>query len=179
MFTAEVRYKSIGVWWDFAWLRLDTDAVSPGPAFGSVNLESDFIHSTAALSYRLPIEGKLHGRLLGGIRLWYVQEELSASGNLLPAFKADGENTWVDPIVGADLSYDLSPKWSVIAKGTVGGLEGPSDLSWEAMGGMSYRFSDWCSGAFGYRYLHEDYSRDRFNFNTDIQGFIVGIGFHF
>jgi len=179
MFTAEARYKDIGLWWDFAWLRLDTDATSPRPAFTAVNLESDFIHSTAALSYRLPLEGRLRVEVLAGARVWYVHEDLSATGNVLFSFNAKGDNTWVDPIVGADLSYQLTPKWSLVAKGRAGGQEGVSDLSWEAMGGVSYRFSNCCSGAFGYRYLHEDYSRKRFTLNTDIQGFIAGVMFHF
>ncbi len=179
MFIAEARYKDIGLWWDFAWLRLDTDAANPGPAFQSVNLESDFIHSTTAFSYRLPIEGKLHATLLAGARVWHVKEEVVANGNLLPSFSADSDNAWVDPIAGADLSYNLTPKWSIVAKGTLGGLEGPADLSWEAMGGLSCRFGKRCSGAVGYRYLHEEYSRNRFTLNTDIQGFIAGFGFHF
>jgi hypothetical protein len=179
MLAAQVRYRSVGLWFDFAWLRLDTGATSPGPAFSSVALRSDFIHSTAALSYRLPLPGRFHADLLAGARLWYVNEEIQAAGNLLPAFNASGDHTWADPIVGADLRFDLNQRWSLIAKGTAGGFGAASDLGWEVMGGLSYRCSELCSVSLGYRYLHEDYNRDHFTLNTDLQGFILGVGFHF
>ena len=179
MLGAQVRYKSVGLWFDFAWLRLNTEATSPQPAFSSVDLKSDFIHSTAALSYRLPLNGKFHADLLAGARLWYVKEEITATDQWLPGFNASGDKAWVDPIVGADLRYELTKRWSLLAKGTAGGFESRSDLGWEAMGGVSCQFSDRCYGGLGYRYLHEEYSRNRFALNTDIQGFILGVGFHF
>jgi opacity protein-like surface antigen len=179
MLSAQARYRSFGLWLDFAWLRLDTKAINPGPAFSEVNLRSDFIHSTAALSYRLPVPGKFQADVLAGARIWYVSDEIKAAGNVLPDFSSSGDHTWVDPIVGGDMSYELSRRWSLLAKGTVGGFDSVSDLGWEAMGGVSYRCSDLCSIAFGYRYLHEDYARNHFTFNTDIQGFILGVGFHF
>ena len=179
MLSAQARYRSVGLWVDFMWLGLDSKANNPGPAFSSVDLKSDFIHSTAALSYRLPWQGKFHADVLAGARLWYVSEEIKATGAALPGFNSSGDKTWVDPVIGADLRYDLSRRWSLLTKGTAGGFSSASDLGWEVMGGVSYRCSDWCSVTLGYRYLHEDYARDRFTFNTDIQGFILGVGFHF
>ena len=46
MLAAEVHYKSVGLWADFAWTRFDNKTDSPGPAFSDMNLESDFIHNT-------------------------------------------------------------------------------------------------------------------------------------
>lgn len=173
---AQVRYRSVGLWADFAWLQLDSEANHPGPAFSAVNLKTDFIHGTAALTYRLPLQGKFHADVLAGARFWFVSERIEATTGTLPGFNAGGDNTWVDPIIGADLRYELSPRWALVTKGTVGGS---SDLGWEVMSGASYRCSELCSVAFGYRFLHEEYARNRFTFNTDIQGFIVGVGFHF
>lgn len=111
--------------------------------------------------------------------LWWVNEDLEFKSGTLPGFKSSGDKTWVDPVIGAGLSYDLSKRWSLVTKGTVGGFGVSTDLAWEVFGGVSYRFTDWCSATAGYRYLHEDYSRDRFNFNLDAQGFLLGFGFHF
>ena len=179
MLAAEARYRSVGVFVDFAWLRLDSEALHPGPAFSDVNLKSDFIHTTAALTYRLPLQGKFHADLLAGARLWTISEEISATDGARPGFKFSGANTWVDPVVGADLRYDLSARWFLVTKGTVGGFGVSSDIAWEVLGGVGYRMADWCSATIGYRYLHEDYDRNRFTFNTDIQGVILGVGFHF
>ena len=177
MLAVQARYRSVGLFADFAWLQLDSKASNPGPAFSGGNLKSDFIHSTVALNYRLPLEGRFHAELLAGARLWHVSADLKYQGGGLPGFNVSGGQTWVDPVLGADLSYALSRRWSLLTRGTAGGAG--SGLGWEVMGGVSYRFSDWWSTTFGYRFLHEDYAHNRFSINTDIQGFILGVGFHF
>jgi opacity protein-like surface antigen len=179
MLAAQARYKSVGLAVDFAWLRLGTEALNPGPAFSAVDLKSDFIHTTAALTYRLPLRGKFHADLLAGARLWNVNEEITFAGGALPGFKASGDKTWVDPVIGAELRYDLSERWSLVTKGTVGGFGVSSKIAWEVFSGVDYRFTDWCSGILGYRYLHEEYDREDFKFNLDTNGFLLGVGFHF
>jgi hypothetical protein len=179
MLSAQARYRSAGLFMDFAWLRLTTDSLSPGPAYGDVSFRSDFIHSTAALTYQLPLEGKLRAELLAGARLWHVSEEAKATPGLLPGFNANADKTWVDPVVGASLSYDLGRQWSADAKGLVGGFGISADIAGEAFAGVSHRFSDRCSLTFGYRYLHEDYDRGNFALKLDTHGFLVGVGFHF
>ena len=177
MLAMQARYRSVGLFADFAWLQLDSEASNPGPAFSDGNLKSDFIHSTVALSYRFPLDGRFHAELLAGARLWYVSADIKYQGGVLPGFNVSGNQTWVDPVFGANLGFDLSPHWSLLTRGTAGGAG--LGLGWEVMGGVSYQFNDSCSAAIGYRYLHEDYSHNRFYINTDIQGFIVGVGFHF
>lgn len=179
LLTAEVQYRSVGLFVDFAWVRLDTDAINPGPAFSAANLESDLIHTTAALTYRLPSHGKLHTQILVGARVWYVNEELEFTSGALPGFNTSGDKVWADPIIGADLRYELSPRWFVTTKGTVGGFGVSADIAWEVFAGVGYHINDCCSVALGYRYLHEDYDRGGFNFNLDSHGFLVGFGFRF
>ncbi len=179
MLAAQARYRSVGLFVDFAWLRLNTEAINPGPDFSAVNLKSDFIHSTAALTYRLPLQGKFHAEILAGARLWYVANDLEFKGGVLPGFNANGDKTWVDPMVGASLTYELTTRWSADLKGMVGGFGVSADIAGEVFAGVSYRFTDWCSATLGYRYLHEEYDRSGFAFNLDTHGFLLGFGFHF
>ena len=179
MFAGEVRYRSVGLFVDCAWLRLNTAAIRPGPLFSYVNLKSDFIHTTCALTYRLPLEGKLQVEALAGARIWYVGNEFSSGAGAIPGVAAATDQAWADPLVGAEVRYDLTRRWSLDVKGTVGGFGVGATIAWEAFGGVSYRFTDWCSATLGYRYLHENYSRDRSTFNLDAHGFLLGMGFHF
>jgi opacity protein-like surface antigen len=179
MFEAQVRYRSVGLLMDFAWLRLETEAIQPGPAFSAVELESNLIHATLAATYTLPLEGRFHAELLAGARLWNTREDLEFKGGILPGFQASSERTWADPVIGGALRYDLSRRWSLAAKGLVGGFGVSSDLTWEAFGGVSFRFTDWCSATIGYRYLREDYDRDGFQLDLEAHGALVGVGFHF
>lgn len=179
MLSAQVRYRSAGLFMDFAWLRLTTDALSPGPAYGEVSLRSDFIHSTAALTYQLPLQGKLRSELLAGARLWHVANDFDATSGLLPDFTGAAEKAWVDPMVGVTLGYDLGKRWSADVKGLVGGFGASADIAGEVFAGVSHRFSDRCSATLGYRYLHEEYDRGNFAFNLDAHGFLLGVGLHF
>ena len=144
-----------------------------------MNLRSDFIHTTAALSYSLPLTGRLQADILAGARLWNVNEDLTFHSGLLPGFAASGDKTWVDPIVGADLRYDLSRRWFMEAKGTVGGFGVSADIAEEAFAGIGYRFTRSCSATIAYRYLHEEYTREHFNLSLEAHGFLLGFGFHF
>ena len=183
MFAGEARYRSFGLFVDCAWLRLDTAAIQPGPLFSYLNLRSDFVHTTCALTYRLPLEGTLKGKLhveaLAGARIWYVANDFSSGAGAIPGLAAATDQAWADPLVGAEVRYDLTRVWSLAVKGTVGGFGLGATMAWEAFGGVSYRFTDWCSATLGYRFLHEDYNRDRSTFNLDAHGFLLGVGFHF
>lgn len=179
MVAAQARYRSVGLFTDFAWLRLKTEALTPGPAYSEVQLQSDFIHSTAALTYRLPLEGKFHAEVLAGARLWHVANDFKVTSGALPGFDAGADKTWADPMVGASLSYDFWKRWSADVKGMVGGFGIAAEIAGEVFAGVSYRFTRSCSATLGYRYLHEEYDRDRFALNLDAQGFLLGVGFHF
>jgi len=179
MIAAEARYRSVGLWVDFAWLQLDTEGTRPGPLYSGVDLKSDFFHTTAALTYRLPLEGKFHVDLLAGARIWHVNEDLEFHSGLLPGFKTSGDTTWADPIIGADLRYDISKRWFVTTKGNVGGFGVSSSLAYEVFAGVGFRITDWCSTTLGYRYLYEKYDQDNFKFDLKAQGFLLGVGFHF
>lgn len=179
MLAAQVRYDAFGLFADFAWLRLNTEGLSPGPAYDEVKLRSDFVHVTTALTYEIPLRGKFHASALAGARLWYVSEEVNATGNVLPGFTASEDKTWVDPLVGADLRYNLGGRWALNAKGAVGGFGVAADFAGEVMVTVSYAISDRCSVSAGYRYLHEEYDRSHFSFDLNAHGFLLGVGLHF
>lgn len=179
MLAGAVHYNSFGAFFDFAWLRLETSGISPGPAFGSTELTSDLIHSTAGLSYRLPLEGRFQVTALAGARLWSVQEEFEATSGVLPGFATEADRTWVDPVVGLDLRYDLGGRWSLVGKGIVGGFGVSADFAAEALVGVNFRLSDHWFVGLGYRYLHERYDKDRFSLDLDAQGFLLGVGCRF
>jgi opacity protein-like surface antigen len=178
MLAGHLRYRSIGLFVDFAWLELETEAINPRPAYSTIVLESDFIHSTVAASYRIPLEGQFQIELLAGARLWHVANELEAASGLLQGFNATTDKTWADPIIGATFNYALTQKWSVGLEGFVGGFGVSADFAGELFAGATYRITDRCSATLGYRYLYEEYDRSvKFNLNT--HGFLLGVGFHF
>ena len=84
----------------------------------------------------------------------------------------------MDPIVGANLSYDLTRHWLLLVRGTVGGF-GNNDLGYDVFAGPAYRFADWGLVTLGYRYLHQEYNHNNFSLNANAHGFLLGVAFQF
>jgi len=178
LLAAQVHYKSWGLWADLVWIQTDTSAVKSGPLYSAKDLEANFYHSTIALSYLLPTSDKFRVELLAGARYWSVEATIDAQAGALPSFSGGQEETWITPVIGADFAYDLGPKWSLMAKGTVAVGDHNSD-GWEAMGGVTYRFGERWSTTLAYRYLKEEYTRKRFAYFTEVSGVVLGVSYRF
>lgn len=58
----------------------------------------------------------------------------------------------------------------------IGGFGVGSDLTWEFMPALSYRFSDAVSLALGYRWLDIDFDDSDFEFDAAQFGWLLGLG---
>jgi len=179
MLSAHIRYRDVGLLIDGAWLQLKTEGGDPSGLYSGVDIKSDIAYGEIAPTYRLPNFGHLHTDLLAGARIWYVSNELDFKGGEAPSFSRDRSKVWCDPIIGASLRYDFSPHWFASVIGDAGGFGVGSDFSWNVFGGIGYSFSKVFSMTLGYRYLHFDYEKDDFKMNANVQGFLLGFGFHF
>ena len=68
-----------------------------------------------------------------------------------------GASVW-DGVIGVRGSVDLNENWFLPYHADVGA--GQSDLTWQAMGGVGYRFG-WGELILAYRYLEWDLMSDR------------------
>ena len=87
---------------------------------------------------------------------------------------SDSEHV-LDGIVGLRGMTALSDKWYVNYHADIG--TGDSDLTWQALVGLNYRFSN-VDAAFGYRYLKWELNDDTFD-DLDISGPYAGVRFGF
>ena len=69
----------------------------------------------------------------------------------------------------------LSDKFFATFYGDIGA--GEPDLTWQALGGIGYRFNERVHATFVYRYMSYDYSSDDFIYDADTEGLGVGLGF--
>lgn len=179
LLTAHVRYRDLGLFLDGAWLQLKTDGDYPPVAYSGTEIKTDIAYGTLALSYQLPEVGHLKTDLLAGTRIWGVKNQIELAPGTLPGFTTSESRSWVDPIVGARLRYDLTKHWFGTVLGDVGGFGAGSDLTWSVFGGVGYSFTHWFSATVGYRYMHLDYKNARSKMDANLQGFLLGLGFHF
>ena len=82
---------------------------------------------------------------------------------------------WVDPLLGARVAVDVTKRWSVFARGDVGGfgIGNASDLTWQGMLGSQFRVADHASLTAGYRALGIE--RDGPVKNTILYGPQIGV----
>jgi hypothetical protein len=114
-----------------------------------------------------------------GARYTYLDIELDIRGHP----DREGDQDWVDPLIGVRTRWDLSEPWVLALEGSIGGFGVGSDFTWHAHGLLGY-----CFGLFGednatvfggYRALSQDYDDghgdDKFEWDVTLHGPIAGL----
>lgn len=98
----------------------------------------------------------------------------------------NGNQSWVDPIIGTRVIVDLSERWQLLMGGDVGGFGVGSDFTWSALGLVGYRFPLFGAEATavgGYKALYQDFDEGSgntlFKWNMTMHGPIVGLVIRF
>ena len=94
-----------------------------------------------------------------------------------------GSLSWVDPFVGLRARTDLNDRWTVDARGDIGGFGAASDFTWNIAAHIGYRLTPSLTLLSGYRVLDIDYEdgtgRDAFIFDVRTSGLQLGLGMTF
>ncbi len=120
--------------------------------------------------------------ILAGVRYLSLDADakLDITGPLpagLPSKElSESVNLW-DGIVGINGKAMLSDKWNVRYHFDIG--TGDSDLTWQALAGIGYRFNSWGSVVLIYRHLEYDQGKNKLLQNVSFSGPALGISFHF
>jgi hypothetical protein len=177
MLIGEARNGPYSLFGDLIYTKLSADSATPrGVLATSVDVESQTFAGLAGAGYSV-IEGP-SGRLdvVGGVRVWSVDTEISLSGPVLNGTRSDGA-TWVDGLVGVRGNFAFTPNLYVTGWGLVGA--GGADVDWDVMAGIGYQINETFSATLGYRALGVDYSNDGFLFDVVQQGPIAGLTIRF
>lgn len=137
---------------------------------------------SGAVGYRAA-EGATPVDLIGGLRYNRIDVDadlsLAARGALLLSVSPSFNKYWTDPFVGARIQHAFAERWSLVGYADVGGFGVGSDITWQALAGVSYAINDTVTAKLGYRYLHTDYDKDGFKYKSDIRGLYLGAGIRF
>lgn len=87
--------------------------------------------------------------------------------------------SWVDPIVGAELQFDFRNRWGARVAADVGGFGIASDFTWSARAEVSYKFSSHVGAFLGFAVLDWDYTNGNFEWDVTQYGPYMGISFFF
>jgi hypothetical protein len=118
-----------------------------------------------------------------GARYNNLSATIEGTGPLGVFRSASGTVDWWDPVIGARISVPLVETLSLDVMGDVGGFGVGSDLTWQALPTLNWRFSKWASVQAGYRLLYSDYSQgsgnNQFGYDILTHGPQIGFTFHF
>ena len=170
-----IRYKNVGLLTDFMYARISARYETPGPLFSNTSLVSKVTMVDLKASYRLYETERVWLELLAGARYYEQDLTITLNPGLLARRQGSGTEGWWDAVVGFRGEYSLNDKWFLAYMADIGG--GSSDLTWQAMASLGYRFTQNVSATVGYRYMDYDYSNDTgYVFDAETRGVVLGLG---
>jgi hypothetical protein len=178
MLITEARNGPYSIFGDLIYTKLGAGSATPrGILATSVDVEASTFAGLVGAGYSV-LDGP-SGRLdiVGGVRVWSVDTDISFSGAFLDGETRSDGATWVDGLVGVRGNFAFTPQFYAVGWALVGA--GQADLDWDVMAGIGYRFNDRYSATLGYRALGVDYSDDGFVFDVVQQGPIMGLTIRF
>lgn len=175
MAIGEARYDRYSIFGDIMYSKISGSAGTPrGILASSVEVSTETFAGLIGAGYSLLEDSSGRLEVVGGVRVWSVDSEISFSGGILDGVSRNDGATWVDGMAGLRGNYSITPKVYLTGWGLVGA--GEADIDWDVAGAIAYRFNDSISAVAGYRALGVDYSNDDgFLFDVVEQGPILGM----
>jgi len=177
--SAEARHGDFFFVGDLAYASVSDSAKISSLLVSKVKVQSKTFTGTLAAGYTLFRNENFQAGAFGGARIWSIDNTIKLNGGLLDGVKRSHTETFVDPIVGAAIEYDFSPRWSVRGSGSIGGFGAASDFEWGFTTTVSYQAGKNWGVVAGYRYLSVDYDRHGFVYDADQHGPLLGVYFTF
>jgi hypothetical protein len=163
---------------DFVYMGLGATERGPGG-----RLEADIDVDQLALEVNAGYEVVERLTLFGGLRYNDLSTEVRARGPLGNVVGAEGDESWVDPLVGAHYSIPITDVWSATLRGDIGGFGVGSDFAWQGVASFRWQITPRVGTALAYRYMAMDYEDDaprgRFKYDMTISGPALGVVFTF
>lgn len=121
--------------------------------------------------------------LLAGVRYTDLDTQIKASGPLGNTLSAEEQQSWVDPVIGAKVSWPLAERWSATLRGDIGGFGVGSEFAMQGIATLRWQVSPRTGVLLAYRYLEMDYEDgsgdDFFMYDMTISGPAMGVVFTF
>lgn len=178
MAIGEARYGPYSIFADIMYTKISGQGGTPrGILANDVEVSSETFAGLLGVGYSVFEDGATRVDIVGGLRVWSVDTDLSFSGGILDGVSRSDDATWVDGLAGLRGTYSLTPEIYLTGWGLVGA--GGADLDWDVAAAIGYRFNETVSAVAGYRALGVDYSNDGFLFDVVQQGPILGLAVRF
>jgi len=162
---------------DVDYLDLSNDVNLPGPFNRTVNVDVDTTLAEFSGLYRM-INGDHRFDAILGLRYTKIDNKLTtANGPTL----VDASEDWLDPLIGLRWVWGFADKWSLVARGDIGGFGIGSDFSAQGLALIDWQPFKYVSFLAGYRAIYQDYESgsgsDLFRYDATMHGPLLGVNF--
>lgn len=147
------------------------DSFRLGPISTTLRVDGGFVELAAARW----IGDSAAWQWLAGAR----NVSLRTSITLDPGPDGTGRRSWLDPFLGLRYERALGTRWSVLARGDIGGFDAGSHLTYNLLAAAQYALSPTFVLRAGYRILQLDFRQDDYLMNLRASGFGLGLGIRF
>lgn len=166
-----------GIFTDLIYVKTTTPASTPGPIITSAELQSKSVSLTLAGERVVSDTVNSELRVMGGVRYWNVENDLSVTAGALPPQTISTGDNWLDVVVGVRGTRDIGARTYLTGTALLGA--GGSELTFDLFGGVGYRFNEGTAGVLGYRHLSVDRRDGTFVYDVTQSGLIAGVVFSF
>ena len=152
----DIRYKRFGFMPEVTGLKLSGNGETPAALYSNLEIGMTMWVINLPVYYRVIEKPGYSLDFLAGARYFSADIDLDFSGGLVGNNRGRlsanaGTENW-DGIVGARVKHDLNDRLYYSIYGDVGA--GDSDLTWQVLASLGYRFNERFSALAGYRYLY-------------------------
>jgi hypothetical protein len=176
--TFEARNGPWVILGDINYTALGSSLATPGPVFSSAEVDTTLTIVSGFGGYAVVDQPDVRLELGGGLRFYDLGLDASLVGSAAPGGQTfNFSETWVDAIVGANLSVPISDRWFARGYADIGGfgIGDSSELSWQIYAGGGYIINQTWAVEFGYRHLSIEKELDRATLNMDQAGPLIGV----
>ena len=171
------RAGRVSAFGDWTYANVKTDAPTPFTTLYAgvdVKVRGNIVEANAG--YDLLATPGTSLDVYGGVRYYDLNIDLGLREGTLPGAVFGRSSSWADGVVGVRWQTRFTDRWEAYATADIGA--GGSDLAWQLVGAVGYRFS-WGTAFAGWRHLHVKYEKDSFELDGALTGPLIGASFRF
>ena len=175
MGTFEARKNKFILLADLQYSNLGTERPAPrGLLFSGAEADFKTFIFDPEVGYRVAenVEKRRSVDILGGIRIWRLESNITFLPGILAGRSATGTRTWVDAVGGVRGKMYFGQRFFIAGKTDLGG--GGAKFTWQLFGGAGFHVHPKIALIGGYRALSVNYDRDNFLFDNILSGPILG-----
>lgn len=179
LIAGEARKERWGVLGEFNYLALSESASTDGAFYIGAEAGLKGTMGSLLAAYRAYEGADASIDILAGARAWLLDIQIDYQAGSFPAKSVEKSSNWVDPIVGLRGRILATDKIVLTGLADIGGFGVGTDLQWELLASVGYRFNQSVSASIGYRHLDIDLQDGGLLADVSLSGPYLSVSFSF